>query len=187
MPPSACCPPDFSGLFARQIMQHARLHFSPIKSFETMKTRFPSRFCNSSMSKIINSMQLFLDSKRFHVTSWKKIQSQYLYTSLYFFNFARPLFCIEVEDYDKKEVLLHNVFSGCRVGVTELFAVDADRVVALMSALLYSVFYPFRSSTFAYHLTLLNSNTSSSAYSRRLLSCASVTILSSIWYLYSSS
>ena len=25
-----------------------RLHFSPIKSFETMKTRFPSRFCNSS-------------------------------------------------------------------------------------------------------------------------------------------
>ena len=92
MPPSACCPPDFSALFARQIMQHARLHFSPIKSFETMKTRFPSRFCNSSMSKIINSMQLFLDSKRFHVTSWKKIQSQYLYTSLYFFNFARPLF-----------------------------------------------------------------------------------------------
>ena len=37
-------------------------------------------------------MQLFLDSKRFHVTSWKKIQSQYLYTSLSFFNFARPLF-----------------------------------------------------------------------------------------------
>ncbi len=55
-------------------------------------------------------------------------------------------FAIEVDDYTRKETLLHNVFSGCRIGNTELFAVDADRVVELMAALDGKVVYPKNSS-----------------------------------------
>ncbi len=43
-------------------------------------------------------------------------------------------FAIEVEDYDEKEVLLDDIFSKSRVPNTELFALDIDLVVQLLSS-----------------------------------------------------
>ena len=51
-------------------------------------------------------------------------------------------FAIEVEDYDEKEVLLHNIFDRSRVPNTELFALNADLAVSLLSALEGSQIYP---------------------------------------------
>lgn len=44
-------------------------------------------------------------------------------------------FAIEVEDYDEKEVLIHELFSKSNVQNTELFAVDIELVVQLLSSL----------------------------------------------------
>ena len=44
-------------------------------------------------------------------------------------------FAIEVEDYDKKETLIHELFSKSNVANTELFAVDIELVVQLLSSL----------------------------------------------------
>ena len=44
-------------------------------------------------------------------------------------------FAIEVEDYDKKEVLIHELFSKSNVPNTELFAVNEELVVQLLSSL----------------------------------------------------
>ena len=44
-------------------------------------------------------------------------------------------FAIQVEDYDEKEVLIHELFSKSNVQNTELFAVDIDLVVQLLSSL----------------------------------------------------
>ena len=44
-------------------------------------------------------------------------------------------FAIEVDDYDEKEALLHDIFSKSNVGDTELFAIDVDLVVQLLSSL----------------------------------------------------
>jgi len=43
-------------------------------------------------------------------------------------------FAIEVEDYDEKETLLDEIFSKSRVPNTELFALDIDLVVQLLSS-----------------------------------------------------
>ena len=43
-------------------------------------------------------------------------------------------FAIEVEDYDKKEQLLLEIFSKSRVPNTELFALDIDIVIQLLSS-----------------------------------------------------
>ena len=43
-------------------------------------------------------------------------------------------FAIEVENYDEKEVLLDEIFSKSRVPNTELFALDIDLVVQLLSS-----------------------------------------------------
>ena len=67
---------------ARQIPQHARLHFSPIKPYGIMKTGFLSKFFISFTAKIINSLHLFPHSKRFHVTFWEKFLSQRRFVSL---------------------------------------------------------------------------------------------------------
>ena len=51
-------------------------------------------------------------------------------------------FAIEVEDYDAKEVLLDEIFSKSRVPNSELFALDADLVVQLLSSLEGRQVYP---------------------------------------------
>ena len=43
-------------------------------------------------------------------------------------------FAIEVDDYDEKEALLDTIFSKSNVAGTELFALDADMVVQLLSS-----------------------------------------------------
>ena len=44
-------------------------------------------------------------------------------------------FAIEVDDYDEKETLIHELFSKSNVPNTELFAVDIELVVQLLSSL----------------------------------------------------
>ena len=54
----------------------------------------------------------------------------------------RREYAIEVDDFDKKESLLHNVFARARVGKAELFALDVSEVVELMSSMEGSQVYP---------------------------------------------
>ena len=51
-------------------------------------------------------------------------------------------FAIEVDNYDEKEKLIHNLFSKSRVSDSELFAVDVSLVKSLLSALDGKVIYP---------------------------------------------
>lgn len=51
-------------------------------------------------------------------------------------------FAIEVEDYDAKEVLLDEIFSKSQVPNSELFALDADLVVQLLSSFEGTQVYP---------------------------------------------
>ena len=51
-------------------------------------------------------------------------------------------FAIEVDDYDEKELLLHNIFSKSRVDNTELFALDIHLVVKLLSSFEGKQVYP---------------------------------------------
>lgn len=51
-------------------------------------------------------------------------------------------FAIEVEDYDKKEALLHEVFGRSQVAGSELFSVDLDLAKQLMSSFKGKVIYP---------------------------------------------
>ncbi|AOZ96231.1 DUF4357 domain-containing protein [Butyrivibrio hungatei] len=51
-------------------------------------------------------------------------------------------FAIEVEEYDEKEVLLHNLFEKSRVSGTELFALDVDLVIQLLLAFDGKQIYP---------------------------------------------
>lgn len=44
----------------------------------------------------------------------------------------KRFFAIEVEDYDDKEALLHEIFSKHRVGTSELFALEYDLVKQLL-------------------------------------------------------
>lgn len=43
-------------------------------------------------------------------------------------------FAIEVEDYDEKEALLHSIFSKSNIANTELFALDINLVIQLLSS-----------------------------------------------------
>ena len=51
-------------------------------------------------------------------------------------------FAIEVDGYDEKESLLDEIFSKSRVPNTELFALDIDLVVQLLSSLDGTTIYP---------------------------------------------
>lgn len=51
-------------------------------------------------------------------------------------------FAIEVDDYDEKEVLLDDIFSKNRIANTELFALDIDLVVQLLSSFDGKQIYP---------------------------------------------
>lgn len=51
-------------------------------------------------------------------------------------------FAIEVDDYDAKEILLDEIFSKSRVPNSELFALDADLVVQLLSSFEGRQVYP---------------------------------------------
>lgn len=54
-------------------------------------------------------------------------------------------FAIELEDYDKKEKLLDEIFSKSRVPNTELFALDIDLVIHLLSSFEGKQIYPEQS------------------------------------------
>lgn len=51
-------------------------------------------------------------------------------------------FAIEVDDYDEKETLLDDIFSKSRVENTELFALDVNLVVQLLSSFEGTQIYP---------------------------------------------
>lgn len=51
-------------------------------------------------------------------------------------------FAIEVEDYDAKETLIHDIFSKSRVENKELFALDINLVVQLLSSFEGKQIYP---------------------------------------------
>lgn len=51
-------------------------------------------------------------------------------------------FAIELDDYDEKEKLLHEIFSKSRVPNTELFALDVDLVTQLLSSFEGRQVYP---------------------------------------------
>ena len=55
-------------------------------------------------------------------------------------------FAIEVDEYDEKEKLLDDIFSKSRVPNTELFALDIDLVVQLLSSLDGNQIYPEKES-----------------------------------------
>lgn len=54
----------------------------------------------------------------------------------------KRFFAIEVDDYDEKEKLLHEIFSKSRVANTELFALDKNMVKELLLAFDGTVIYP---------------------------------------------
>lgn len=51
-------------------------------------------------------------------------------------------FAIAVDDYDEKEALIHEIFSKSNIPNTELFAIDEDLVVQLLSSLEGEQIYP---------------------------------------------
>lgn len=51
-------------------------------------------------------------------------------------------FAIEVDDYDDKEALLHNIFEKSQVPGTELFALDVNLAIQLLSSFEGRVVYP---------------------------------------------
>ena len=51
-------------------------------------------------------------------------------------------FAIEVEDYDEKEDLLHKIFEKSRLSDTELFALDVNLAIQLLSSFDGSVVFP---------------------------------------------
>ena len=54
----------------------------------------------------------------------------------------KSFFAIELEDYDDKESLLHEIFSKHQVGNSELFALDQDLVRQLLLSFDGEVVYP---------------------------------------------
>ena len=51
-------------------------------------------------------------------------------------------FAIEVEDFDQKEAMLHNIFEKSRVDNTELFALDVNLAIQLLSSFEGTIVYP---------------------------------------------
>lgn len=54
----------------------------------------------------------------------------------------RRYFAIELDDYDEKESLLHEIFSKHQVGNSELFALDQDLIRQLLLSFDGKVIYP---------------------------------------------
>ena len=54
----------------------------------------------------------------------------------------KRIFAIEVEDYDEKESMLHTIFAKSRVSDTELFALDVNIAIQLLSSFDGNVVYP---------------------------------------------
>lgn len=55
-------------------------------------------------------------------------------------------FAIELKDYESKENLLHNIFSKSQVGDSELFTLDINLVIQLLSAFDGTIVYPINES-----------------------------------------
>ncbi|MGM9813924.1 MAG: DUF4357 domain-containing protein [Candidatus Enteromonas sp.] len=51
-------------------------------------------------------------------------------------------FAIELDNYDEKELLLHSLFSRSQVGNTELFSMDVNEVIQLLSSFEGVVVFP---------------------------------------------
>ena len=51
-------------------------------------------------------------------------------------------FAIEVENHEEIEQLLHDLFDKSRVGNTELFSLDLDKIIQLLSSLSGKQVYP---------------------------------------------
>ncbi len=51
-------------------------------------------------------------------------------------------FAIEVEEYDEKETLLHTIFEKSQVANTEMFSLDVDTAIQLLSSFEGTVIYP---------------------------------------------
>lgn len=51
-------------------------------------------------------------------------------------------FAIELDNYDEKELLLHSLFARSRVGNTELFSMDVNEVIQLLSSFEGVVVFP---------------------------------------------
>ena len=58
----------------------------------------------------------------------------------------KRVFAIEVENYDEKEIMLHNILEKSRVSDTELFAFDVDLASQLLSSFDGTVVFPRRES-----------------------------------------
>lgn len=56
--------------------------------------------------------------------------------------YLKRAFAIEVEDYDDKEKMLHTIFEKSRVSDTELFALDVNVAIQLLSSFDGTVVYP---------------------------------------------
>lgn len=51
-------------------------------------------------------------------------------------------FAIEVDDYDEKEQLIHNIFNKSQIGDSELFSIDIDLAKQFLSAFDGKIIYP---------------------------------------------
>jgi hypothetical protein len=56
-------------------------------------------------------------------------------------------FAIEVDDFIEKEQLLHRLFSKNQVGQSELFSIDSDEVIQLLSSFNGRIIYPENTSS----------------------------------------
>lgn len=56
-------------------------------------------------------------------------------------------FAIEVEDFIEKEQLLHRLFSKSQVGQSELFSIDSEEVIQLLSSFNGRIIYPENTSS----------------------------------------
>lgn len=56
-------------------------------------------------------------------------------------------FAIELDNYDEKEILLHNLFARSRVGNTELFSLSQNEVIQLLSSFEGRIVYPLETKT----------------------------------------
>lgn len=54
----------------------------------------------------------------------------------------KRVFAIEVDKYDEKEKMLHNIFEKSRVADTELFALDVNLVIELLSSFAGKIIFP---------------------------------------------
>lgn len=54
----------------------------------------------------------------------------------------RRAFAIELDDYQEKEIMLHEIFSRQRIGESELFALDVELVKQLLLSFEGSVIFP---------------------------------------------